>query len=499
MRLVRVLNRIGLTTWKRRVVAAVVAMPVVGFASAELTSQSWFCNSCHIMNPYYDSWKRGSHKDIACVECHISPGVNNFLAAKFNGLGQVVDDVLHRTSMKPSASVSDLACTRSGCHDTGRLKATTSSKGSFLFRHDKHLGMKYQGIQIECATCHSHVKGVDHFQVDTNVCVTCHLLQSPERAAGNGTPTDLLQMLVRDGRSGAATHPASNSAPPSAPPALANGPGTAANATAGAKIPPATCVSCHSPPTKTIERGGLKINHSEYLSFGAACESCHRGNTAAPVPIDSGMCYACHTFGLEKRVSTAEMHELHTGGRHKIECFSCHGTVHHGPATQTARLAQLDCRECHVGQHVVQRQSYLQQGEMTAAVSPMFMAHVDCTGCHISPRAVSVKPHSGATVNAAVPEACDRCHKPGYGQELISLWQKTTRSMFEQLTKDIEAAEGRVTTSSGKQQLDDARRIQDMIKVDGSWGVHNPKYTQQLIEHAREQVRSAVSGEAGKQ
>src|SRR5689334_23509542 len=98
------------------VIGGLVALPVFGVGSVELTSQSWFCNSCHIMEPYYTSWQHGPHKDVECVKCHISPGVNNFLAAKFNGLGQVVDDVLYRTTPKPSASVSQLACTRSGCH-----------------------------------------------------------------------------------------------------------------------------------------------------------------------------------------------------------------------------------------------------------------------------------------------------------------------------------------------------------------------------------------------
>ena len=182
----RLLNKIGLTTWRRRIIAVLVLLPLITVPSVEITSHSSFCSSCHIMTPYYESWKHGSHKDVECVKCHISPGVTNFMSAKLNGLGQVVDDVLHRTSMKPSASVSELSCLRSGCHDVGRLKASTKTSGKYLFKHDKHLDREYAGIKIECSTCHSHVNGVEHFEVNTNVCVTCHLLQS---GPGNAIPS----------------------------------------------------------------------------------------------------------------------------------------------------------------------------------------------------------------------------------------------------------------------------------------------------------------------
>src|SRR5690349_15303756 len=102
--------------WRRwSLIAAGPVFLLANVGLVEATSQSGFCKSCHIMEPYYASWKHGAHKGVECVKCHISPGLDNFVAAKLNGLGQVVDDVLHRTG-KPSASVSHLACTRAGCH-----------------------------------------------------------------------------------------------------------------------------------------------------------------------------------------------------------------------------------------------------------------------------------------------------------------------------------------------------------------------------------------------
>ena len=502
--LIRLLNKIGLTNWRRRILALLIAMPLFGVTSVEVTSQSWFCNSCHIMNPYYDSWKHGAHKDVECVKCHISPGLENFLEAKFNGLGQVVDDVLHRTSMKPSASVSELACLRSGCHDLGKVTATTKTTGKFLFRHDKHLNLEYAGIKMACTVCHSHVKGDEHFEVNTNVCVTCHLMQtdpsSLQKDKEGNLPTTI-RLLVREPRpaaelgtgAGAAAHEA-GAAPTAATLAAA------ATPESHGKLPPEGCTTCHNPPAGTIERGGLRITHAEYLAYGARCESCHRGTTEVPVPVESGQCFQCHNFGIEKATSVEEMHKIHNEGRHKIECFSCHGTVHHGPTVQAGRLEQFDCRKCHTDQHGVQRQTYLNRADPqpnpdgTQSVSPMFLAHVDCTGCHIKKRPVSSKADSGATVAVAIPEACDACHKPGFGKEVVPLWQKTTHSMYDQISADLKLAEQEVTSAEGKALLDEVRKCQQMVRVDGSWGVHNPRYTQQVLEQARNKLAEARAG-----
>ena len=38
-----------------------------------------------------------------------------------------------------------------------------------------------------------------------------------------------------------------------------------------------------------------------------------------------------------------------------------------------------------------------------------------------------------------------------------------------------------------------ARGLLDLVEMDGSWGVHNPRYTQSLLERARDMVNAARS------
>ncbi|HDZ20993.1 MAG TPA: hypothetical protein ENH78_06845 [Phycisphaerae bacterium] len=469
-----------------------VGFLVFNVAAIHYTSENWFCGSaCHIMGSYYDSWKTSVHaeEDVACIDCHIPPGMQNYLAAKINGMGQLVDDVLGRTSGKPSASVSDFSCTRPGCHDLGEVREQTKEEGEFLFDHGKHLvETSYLGINTHCTICHSHVKGDEHFEVNTNACIACHLLSDQPVA-------EYMQ------------------APDAAVPATA--PSAEGDSQSDEKVPTRQCKKCHNPPSEPVEYRGLKVVHAEYVSYGAACESCHHHVTEAQKKVQDSACFSCHDFGAEKVADVAELHYEHSAGEHKVECFSCHGVIRHGPIAEATALEQFDCSACHVNQHAVQQETYEVPGlippgvttasapstlpiapatQPTAAdlaeslpVTPMFLAHVDCTGCHVKPKAVDAKPESDATVAAASAEACDRCHKPGLGEQMIPMWQRDTRALYETVEKMLESiAPG--DDERTRRGIAEADALLKLIRIDGSWGVHNPRYTQDLLRRAREKL-----------
>src|SRR6266498_2390619 len=74
--------RWGLTKW------GVFVLFVFGFligsaAFAEYSMQPAFCQSCHIMEPYYQAWHQSTHKNVPCVDCHFPPGAGNVLYGKF--------------------------------------------------------------------------------------------------------------------------------------------------------------------------------------------------------------------------------------------------------------------------------------------------------------------------------------------------------------------------------------------------------------------------------
>jgi nitrate/TMAO reductase-like tetraheme cytochrome c subunit len=91
-----------------------LAVSTVGFI--EYSARPSFCDNCHIMQPYYDSWATSSHREVACIQCHYAPGIRAEAMGKLQAANQVVKYVTGAYGMKPWAEVEDAACLRSGCH-----------------------------------------------------------------------------------------------------------------------------------------------------------------------------------------------------------------------------------------------------------------------------------------------------------------------------------------------------------------------------------------------
>ena len=81
--------------------AWVFLMVVMAGAAAWYTSRPQFCNSCHIMEPYYKSWQQSSHKNVTCVECHFPPGVGGKVRGKVLGLVQLLKYVTGSAGTRP--------------------------------------------------------------------------------------------------------------------------------------------------------------------------------------------------------------------------------------------------------------------------------------------------------------------------------------------------------------------------------------------------------------
>ncbi len=49
------------------------AVGTVGFI--EYSAQPSFCNNCHLMDPYYESWPGSSHNNVKWIECQYAQGI----------------------------------------------------------------------------------------------------------------------------------------------------------------------------------------------------------------------------------------------------------------------------------------------------------------------------------------------------------------------------------------------------------------------------------------
>ncbi|MHC5142633.1 MAG: NapC/NirT family cytochrome c, partial [Planctomycetota bacterium] len=191
-----------------------------------VTSQTGFCNSCHIMNDYYASWETSTHSEVSCLSCHLQPGFGGYIKGKINGLAQAVDCMVGRVGTKAEATVLDVSCLRSACHSVEHLLEKDLLFENVKFTHKGHIQQTVDGINVSCGTCHNHYQGKEHFSVQKEICFSCHFIKSEQGAPG---------------------------------------------------IVKSQCLDCHNIPEKVIERGQVKVDHQEFASYNANCEdSCHK-------------------------------------------------------------------------------------------------------------------------------------------------------------------------------------------------------------------------------
>ena len=439
--------------WSVKILLLFVIVSFFSVGAIVVTGTTGFCNSCHIMNSYYDSWKMSKHASVNCLDCHLQPGFSGYVKGKINGLAQAVDCIVGRVGTKPNAYVTDASCLRSDCHSIEDITSTTIDYGGVKFTHQNHVNKEVDGITITCGTCHSHFEGNEHFSVNNNACFACHFLREGQTN----------QRLVQT-----------------------------------------NCQDCHEVPDRVIQRGLVKINHAEFVSYNASCEeSCHKKEVQKTSEVPDTACLNCHSYRKEHEPNSVELHEAHTKNE-KVECFACHGKVPHGQTEVESLTVMMDCQNCHSNTHQVQRTIYMtehpMQHEQTDRVlSPMFLTHVECTGCHIEP----VKKEAGVldsfgTVARAVPRACDTCHKEGTGQQYVPFWQRQIKAKYEEVRLKVDNLEARARATTDqdaaqrfRKSVEQARAILQSVTADGSWGVHNFKYTEAMLLRANELVSEA--------
>jgi len=185
--------------WWRRlaviVVVLIVLAVVASVAAARFTESDKFCGTdCHEMWPYRDIWEKSSHRDAACVQCHIPPGYVNFVETKLYASREVW---VHFTGqvkapIKVTRHVPNSSCERGGCHTT-QVTATIKigSPAPVSFDHGSEGHTKQLCIACHAAVTHQGAPGVTAPPPNSMPsCFSCHTNgpRTVATATGRRTP-----------------------------------------------------------------------------------------------------------------------------------------------------------------------------------------------------------------------------------------------------------------------------------------------------------------------
>lgn len=177
-----------------------VALAVFVVWGIGYTNSSDFCSSCHIIQPYVQTWEKSpmGKLGVQCVDCHFEPGAVGFARGKIYSLMKLSEYAAgKRETPPPSADLlTSTACLQ--CHGDDpndrfpnarnvidpqnpnypKVLVTdkTNPANTIYFPHDFHV----EKAQVTCAECHSGVthgeliKDKPQAKADPEFCSGCH-------------------------------------------------------------------------------------------------------------------------------------------------------------------------------------------------------------------------------------------------------------------------------------------------------------------------------------
>ena len=433
--------RLGLLRAAAVLGAMLLLLMLMTAGAATYTSRPQFCISCHIMQPYYDSWQHSSHKDVSCIKCHFPPGAGEKIRGKMLGLVQLLKYVTATAGPRPAAEISDASCLR--CHPTRLLSGRVDFHG-VPFDHGPHLTQTRRGKQLRCTSCHSQIVQGTHMTVTASTCFLCHFKGEPFNEALG------------------------------------------------------TCTRCHQiPETKFDLGGGVTFNHELAYERGVDCANCHhdliRGNGDVPLQ----RCKTCHNreHDLERIDDHVFLHQTHVTD-HKVDCLECHTEIHHSLDPQRIQHAAADCKSCHPNQHGEQVDMFLGEGGKSIPTrhGGMAVAGLSCPTCHTE-REVSP---TGTVVWNASTAVCSECHDAAAVDRL-----RTYHGQLQDSLTSIENGLNQARDAVGTSDLDKARQEAlrqelsgleldlEFVRVGNS--IHNIHYADSLIPRVGGQAERHLS------
>lgn len=430
----------------------------------QASSTPTFCGTCHIMKPYYASWQQSKHNQVACVECHIAPGLTSEVRKKFEAVSMVAKYFTGTYGTNPWAEVDDAACLR--CHER-RLLEGREVFHDVVFDHRPHLTESRRGLNLRCTSCHSQIVQGSHIAVTTSTCALCHFKgEKPNEGTGR-------------------------------------------------------CLTCHEIPERVVSSAGVAFDHGQVKRLDMDCRSCHAGVVRGEGNVPRERCLTCHNqpSRLAEIGNRDLLHRMHVT-EHKVDCMNCHLQIEHGrvpppgsvttaaadphgaPATAApaavatqggpmgAHAGANACQSCHGSGHTPQQDLYSGIGGrgVPRMPGPMYLAGVTCEGCHSPALApASTGELAGTHSIRAGAVSCMSCHGPAY-KKIFDAWQTALAARVGALRGQMNATNAAMGVSP-PQPWEDARH--NFLLVERGRGVHNVNFAYALLDKAHQQMNDA--------
>lgn len=421
---------------KRLVITALILVVVVGglLAGAEYeTSKPEFCGSCHIMEPYHDSWQadpHGSKLGVACVDCHYAPGEQNTVNSKLRGLSQVASYFSGRYgSGRPRAHVDNRSCLTSKCHGDMKFMDKELKLGTVKFFHAKHLQndeAKQKAVERdldELGKSLRQVVGPDRYveleqAAQQAVPAKQRVDEMTRLVKGWNAPVDRTQLVQLSDRQHMQVRLA--------------------------QLADLQCTNCHSyaAPMPSPGEGGAparapgKRNSPHHFTVKTTtCYTCHFHNEGFNT--GTAKCLTCHALPTKEILAHPETNpadpKLPAPGKalikmdhkmileRKVDCIACHADV----AGADVKVSRRDCERCH------DRPDFFKEWKQPFTldlVKHYHSAHVPsqrakCLDCHSEIQHQLIRgttPEGQPEFLSSVMANCTSCH-PSHHREQLEL------------------------------------------------------------------------------